>query len=61
MLSGKLATSIEFYERDAGLFSLSSVYEIEEGVLRIVGISDDFSTLVYSTMNKTINICKKKK
>ena len=58
MLSGKKAPVVEFYERD-GNYSLTSVYDIGTEKFRVAGISEDFKTLVYTTMSRSINVAKK--
>ena len=48
---------MEIYKMENGSFSLSSVSDF--GVIyKRAEISDDFSTLVYSTLSNSIGICK---
>ena len=55
MISGRGASFVEIYKIENGSFSLSSVYDFGASSKR-VGISDDFSTLVYSTLSNSMAI-----
>ena len=61
MISGRKASFIEIYTMDTtgeNIFELSSTYDFGENAMR-AGISDDFSTVVYSTLRtQSIGISK---